>query len=115
MEPSLRLIASRKILPGTEVLAAAFGFTKPSSEVEMKIVLSQMIGVEAPQEGSFVRQTTFSVSLHVTGRSCAAGAAPVKFGPRHCGQLPSSGPPKRWATATASHTARPQDIARIIR
>src|SRR6266446_10391185 len=111
MEPFLRLIASRKILSATEVVAAAFGFTNPSWEVVMKIVFSQMIGVEAPQEGSFVRQTTFSVSLHVTGRSCAAGAAPVKFGPRHCGQLPGSGPAERRATATVSHTASPQDIA----
>jgi len=42
-------------------------------------------GEDQPRPGSGVFQRTFSVSLHVTGRSWAASACPCPAGPRHCG------------------------------
>src|SRR5687768_13731311 len=65
MEPSLRLTARRKILSGG--LVPGFRSPRrrdPSSAEVTKIVSFQMIGVAALQLGSFVRQSTFSVSVH---------------------------------------------------
>ena len=59
---------------------------EPSSADVTNTVSPQMIGVAAAQLGSFVRQTTFSVVLQVTGR-LDAELVPSRFGPRHCGQL----------------------------
>ena len=52
----------------------------------MKICFSQMIGVEVPLPGSFTFHLMLFVSLQVTG-GLAAGAVPLAWGPRHCGQF----------------------------
>src|SRR4051794_40191746 len=96
MEPSLRLMASRKSL--SEMAVGPVGRAVPplpkrgdsgSAEV-MKTVCSQIAGVAALQLGSLMRQSTLSFSDHVSGKSRAAVALPSRFGPRHCGQLAAS-------------------------
>src|SRR6185369_9345209 len=46
----------------------------------------QMIGVEPLQLGSAVFQTTLSSVVHLSGRFFSL-LVPLRFGPRHCGQL----------------------------
>jgi hypothetical protein len=46
----------------------------------------QMIGVEFPRSGKAVRQRTFSLVLHRSGRSFS-WAIPVPSGPRQAGQF----------------------------
>jgi hypothetical protein len=48
------------------------------------------MGVAALQLGTFVRQSTLSVSVQVNGRSWAAVVLPFRLGPRHCGQFAAS-------------------------
>jgi hypothetical protein len=46
-----------------------------------------MIGVDVPQLGSLVFQTTLVESSQVVGRSCAVVLVPFKLGPRQCGPV----------------------------
>ena len=60
------------------------GFS-PTAEVR-KILLPQTTGEDQPQPGMSVFQTTFSVSLHVSG-SVLPSPSPSDCAPRNCGQL----------------------------
>src|SRR5262245_10649766 len=89
--PSFRFTEIRKILSGAAESAERrlppSSVGEPSSAEVTKIVSPQMIGVAALQLGSFVRQSTLSLSVQVTANPWAVLELPLEFGPRHCGQL----------------------------
>src|SRR5712692_7834705 len=97
MDPSLRLMARRKILSGPNPLEPRRlpSVTNPSSAEVTKMVSPHTIGVAALQLGIFARQTTFCVWVQFTGRSCAVEVLPFDLGPRHCGQFASSDPARK--------------------
>ena len=81
--------------------------------VVRKTRLPQTTGLDQPRPGTSVTHSTFSVALHVSGRSELSATAAFMVGPRKCGQLsPSAG----WASAAAeaSDTSARKSAIRFI-
>src|SRR5262245_16977561 len=85
--------------------------SSPSMDV-MKILSSQMAGVEEPFPGNFSFQTTFLSAPHTVARPFST-ECPSFLGPRHCGQLSAKAGGAVKATKAAMRSKRFTGISRV--
>src|SRR5205814_296902 len=87
LSPAATMFCQR-IFPSFRLMQIRLRFFWLSGDVR-KIEFSHTIGVEPLCPGNGTAQTIFSVLLQVVGKPDSS-AEPLKFGPRHCGQLPAN-------------------------